>query len=624
MSHAARRRSIGAAAVALFAGVALCGTTAPAFAASDNSDNTATPIKHVVVIFDENISFDHYFGTYPNAANTDGTTFTAASGTPKADTLETAGLLAANPNQYAPKRLSQAEAVTCDQNHQYPAEQRAEDNGKMDLFVQNTSSDTCTGEYGSPGLAMDYYDGNTVTALWNYAQNYAMSDNNWDSIFGQSTPGAIDLVSGQTHGAVATDPKTGEVLPTSSVIQSPDANGVGSLISDPDPAYDDCSNNDHTSSSAVAHMQGKNIGDLLNAKNVTWGWFQGGFTPTTKWDGKDGDYAKCDATTANTVGAESKDYSPHHNPFSYYESTANPHHLPPTSEAKIGQTDQANHNYDLTDFSKALKHGNLPAVSFLKAPASQDGHAGYSDPLDEQKFLIKQINAIQESSSWSSTAIVVTYDDSDGWYDHVAPTILNGSNDPKNDSSICTSKASTIAGGYQDRCGPSQRLPMLVISPFSKQNAIDHTAIEQTSVIRFIEDNWSTGRIGDYSFDERAGDLTGMFDFDHPQQRAVLLAADGSVSAVVPMSISASDAGDGSDPGNGPGNGGDTGHGNGGSGSSADDGASASGSSASVLAATGLSIGGLLVLAALLVGGGLVLRARKRKKAETVAVEEQA
>ncbi|QDZ15647.1 phospholipase C [Humibacter ginsenosidimutans] len=615
MSNAAWRRSVGGAAATLLAGAALCGMSAPAFAAADGASDTTTPIKHVVVIFDENISFDHYFGTYPKAANTDGTTFTGAADTPSANTLVSAGLLAANPNQYTPKRLSQAEAVTCDQNHAYPAEQRAEDDGKMDLFVQNTSSDTCTGEYGSPGLAMDYYDGNTVTALWNYAQNYAMSDNNWDSIFGQSTPGAIDLVSGQTHGAVATDPTTGDVLPTSSVIQSPNADGVGSLISDPDPAYDDCSNNDHTSTSAVAHMQGKNIGDLLNAKNVTWGWFQGGFAPSTKWDGKDGDYARCDSTTANTVGTASKDYSPHHNPFSYYKSTSNPHHLAPTSEAMIGHTDRANHNYDLTDFASALKHDNLPAVSFLKAPEAQDAHAGYSDPLDEQKFLVEQINAIQESSSWSSTAIVVTYDDSDGWYDHVAPTIVNGSNDSKNDSSICTAKASSIAGGYQDRCGPSQRLPLLVISPFSKQNAIDHAAIEQTSVLRFIEDNWSTGRIGDDSFDERAGDLTGMFDFAHPQQRAVLLAADGSVSAVVPMSISASGHGDGNSPGDGtdPGGGSTTGGGHGGS-SPSTGGSSATGSSVSALAATGLSIGSLVVLAALLVGGGLVLRARKRKK----------
>jgi phospholipase C len=538
-----RRSPAAVAGVALAGAAVLAGAGilagAPAVASAggqhaDHSAQTTTPIKHLVVIFDENISFDHYFGTYPNAANTDGTPFHAAANTPKANTLLTSGTLTNNPNLYAPKRLSPAQAVTCDQNHGYAAEQAAVDGGRMDQFVQKTESDTCTGAYGAPGLVMDYYDGNTVTGLWNYAQNYAMSDNNWDTVFGPSTPGALNLISGQTHGGTAYDPKTGAVLTTSTAVQSANAQGVGTVIGDPDPAYDDCSDNDHTASSAVVGMSGRNIGDLLNARGVTWGWFQGGFTPTTPWNGQAGSYAKCDATTANIAGATPKDYSPHHSPFQYYKSTSNPHHLPPTSVKAIGHTDQANHQYDLTSFDAALKADNLPAVSFLKAPEAQDGHAGYSDPIDEQKFLVNEINAIQKSDSWSSTAVVVTYDDSDGWYDHVAPKIANGSNDPAVDSTVCTS-VKHAAGGYADRCGPSQRLPLLVVSPWAAQNRVDHTPIEQTSVLRFIENNWLTGRIGDASFDTRAGSLGGLFDWRHPQQRQVLLdPSTGAVSAVVP------------------------------------------------------------------------------------------
>lgn len=512
------------------------GIAAPAFAATPNrSGDTATPIKHVVVIFDENVSFDHYFGTYPDAANTDGTTFTAAKGTPTPNNLVSSGLLTTNPNEYPPRRLGPAQAVTCDQNHNYTPEQKAEDGGKMDKFVQNTSSDTCTGQYGQPGLAMDYYDGNTVTALWNYAQNYAMSDNDWDTVFGPSSPGAVNLISGQTHGAVAFNPTTGAQT-TSSAVADPNSSGVGTLNGDADPAYDDCSDNDHTSSSAVVGLQGKNIGDLLNSRGVSWGWFQGGFTPTTPWNGDAGSYAKCDSSSVNVAGASSLDYSPHHDPFQFYKSTSNPHHLPPTSEKMIGRTDHANHQYGLSDFNETLKDGNMPAVSFLKAPEAEDGHASYSDPLDEQKFLTTEINAIQESPDWSSTAVIVTYDDSDGWYDHQAPTILNGSDDPATDQSECTS-VTTIAGGYQDRCGPSQRLPFLVISPYAKQNDIDHTSIKQTSVLKFIENNWSTGRIGDSSFDATSGSILGMFDFGHPQQRSVLLASNGSVAKVVPVRV---------------------------------------------------------------------------------------
>ena len=499
-------------------------TTSPTSSAS-----TTTPIKHLVVIYGENVSFDHYFGTYPTAANTDGVTFQASKKTPTPNNLVTSGTLTDNPNRYAPQRLGPAQAITCDQNHGYTAEQKAVDGGKMDTFVENTNVESCSGgQFHEPGLVMDYYDGNTVTAMWNYAQHFALSDNSWDTTFGPSTPGALNLIAGQTHGGVAMDPTTGAVLPTSSAVAAKDSAGVGTVVGDPDPAYDDCSDADHTTSNAVVAMQGKNIGDLLNAKKVTWGWFQGGFRPTTAWDGKAGDHATCDATSTNTAGGSSRDYSPHHSPFEYYASTSNPHHLPPSSAAMIGRTDQANHNYDLTDFDTALKNGNLPAVSFLKAPEAQDGHPGYSGPLDEQKFLVKEINAIQQSKDWAGTAIVLAYDDSDGWYDHAAPTMHNGSNDPANDTALCSS-VSTVLGGYQDRCGPSQRLPLLVISPYSKRNHIDHTETNQSSILAFIEANWGTGGIGDASFDASAGSLTGMFDFSHADTGRVLLSSNGSV-----------------------------------------------------------------------------------------------
>ena len=109
-----------------------------------------------------------------------------------------------------------------------------------------------------------------------------------------------------------------------------------------------------------------------------------------------------------------QDYVPHHDPFQYDKSTANPKHLPPSSAAAIGRTDQANHQYDLSLLYKTLQDGNIPAVSFLKAAAYQDGHAGYSNPIDEQHFLVNTINQIEQSKYWKSTAIVITYDDSDG------------------------------------------------------------------------------------------------------------------------------------------------------------------------------------------------------------------
>ncbi|WP_330336225.1 phospholipase C [Streptomyces sp. NBC_00557] len=545
-------RSLGALAGA--AALTVLGSNAPGWAAAPAAaqgghSSTATPIKHVVVLFDENISFDHYFATYPKAANTDGTKFTASKNTPKdIDTLAHAGLLKKNPNQYAPKRLSPSQAMTCDQNHSYGPEQYAYDGGKADQFVQNTEVDKCSGGlFGEPGLVMDYYDGNTVTALWNYAQHYSLSDRSFSSVYGPSTPGALNLVSGNTHGVISVDPSTGTENPKQTstpdayAVKSPDAKGVGTVINDPDPAFDDCSNKDHTSSNALAAMQGRNIGDLLNARKVTWGWFQGGFRPSAAWNGTSGSYAKCDTAHTNLGGASVVDYSPHHNPFAYYKSTANPHHLAPKSVSEIGHNGRANHNYDLTDFSAALKAGKLPAVSFLKAGEYQDGHAGYSDPVDEQHFLVNEINAIQSSPQWKSTAIVVAYDDSDGWYDHAYVAPRNGSTDTSlgsngkpTDSPACQ-KGPKAAGGYADRCGPGTRQPLLVISPYSKVNKVDHTLTDQASITRFIEDNWRTGRIGDHSFDATAGSLAGMFDFRHPNGKQVLLNADGSVRHVGPI-----------------------------------------------------------------------------------------
>ena len=150
--------------------------------------DTSTPIKHLVVIFQENVSFDHYFGTYPNATNPSGEpAFNAAPGTPSVNGLSGA-LLTNNPNLSNPQRLDRSQALTCDQNHGYTAEQNAFDHGQMDQFVQDTSGGSCTDK----SIVMDYYDGNTVTGLWNYAQHFAMSDNSYSDTFGPSTPGAIN------------------------------------------------------------------------------------------------------------------------------------------------------------------------------------------------------------------------------------------------------------------------------------------------------------------------------------------------------------------------------------------------------------------------------------------------
>ncbi len=469
--------------------------TATSQTGGDHGSQTTTPIKHVVVLFQENVSFDHYFGTYPSATNPNGEPlFTAAPGTPSVNGL-TPALLTANPNLANPQRLDRSQALTCDQDHSYTDEQKAFDSGLMDKFVQSVSGGSCANK----STVMNYYDGNTVTGLWNYAQNYAMSDNSFNTTFGPSTPGALNLVAGQTHGATTPDV----------------ANHVidGTVIGDLDPSYDACS------AGTKLAMGGQNIGDLLNAQNTTWGWFEGGFAPTSA----SGAPIACGSAHANIGGSSVTDYIPHHEPFQYYQSTANPNHLPPSSDRKIGQTDQANHQYDLSAFWTAFNHGYLPAVSFLKAPAYQDGHAGYSDPLDEQHFLVDTINKLEQSSFWKDTAVVINYDDSDGWYDHVIGPIVSQSNTVSDALTGAGSCGTAKTGAFEGRCGYGPRLPLLVISPFAKKNYIDNTVTDQSSIIRFIEDNWKLPRLGNQSTDALAGSINGMFNFQDPNANRVIL-----------------------------------------------------------------------------------------------------
>ncbi|MEX3951386.1 phospholipase C [Paraburkholderia sp. EG287B] len=507
-----------------------------AWSAGDNDQtnrpydlHTATPIRHLVVIYSENVSFDHYFATYPYAANpSDEPPFNARPGTPKVNGLSHT-LLYRNPNAANPAngagasnpfRIDRTQPVTADQRHAYAAEQQAYDNGAVDLFPRYTGNGTNDGIAEKPGEVMGYYDGNTVTALWNYAQRFAMSDNAWTSTYGPSTPGALEVVSGQTNGVKPVRTTKQPSAPGSYYVN--DGQGGFTLIDDVDPAFDQCSSQRDT-----VLMTGRNIGDLLNARNISWGGFMGGFNlETVNSNGTTG----CRRSTLSAVvGAATADYIPHHNWFQYYASTSNPKHLRPSSIEAIGHTlerdgrtpDPANHQYDCDDFFAAVSAGNFPAVSFLKAPAYQDGHAGYSDPLDEQVFITQVVNFLERQPDWTSTAIVVTWDDSDGWYDHAYASPTSASYDSVADRLNGQGKCGT--GPAQDglngkpvngRCGPGARIPFLVISPWAKENYVDHTLIDQSSIVRFIEDNWLDGeRIGGGSFDSKAGSIMGMFDF---------------------------------------------------------------------------------------------------------------
>jgi len=557
------------AAAGIFTAMAF-GVTGAIASGNPNGGGTTTPIKHLVVIFDENISFDHYFGTYPFAANPAGEpSFTAKPGTPTVNGLYTgldaAGqptgpLLTNNPNLSNPQRLGHNDPMTCDQDHGYTHEQSADDLGAMDKFVQDTGRGATIAQClaglsfnGSPEpvpagtspnyAVMDYYDGNTVTGMWNLAQQFAMSDNAYTTNYGPSTPGAFNVTSGQTYGAICGPTSatindsvcsapaglnTSDVTSSNITVPAAQDPGTGTNYSDADPTYDICTylpaadGGDNRNAASTITMGGPNIGTELTSAGVTWGWFQGGFdngyvpgqgTPPTTAQ-------ICNERHTNVGGGSVVDYNPHHQPFQYYAATANPMHLPPTSVAMIGHTDQANHQYDLADFWAAANSGNLPQVSYLKAADYQDAHAGYSDPNDEQTFLINTINHLESLPTWSSTAVVVTYDDSDGWYDHVFPTIRSASQtslDTLTGPGTCGNAPVPVNNAdqpEQGRCGLGIRIPFLVVSPWSKSNFVSGNEIDQTSVVKFIEQNWGLPALGNGAADAKAGSVMPMFSFN--------------------------------------------------------------------------------------------------------------
>lgn len=508
--------------------------------------STATPIEHLIVIIQENSSFDRLFATYPGAANPPGQPrFNARAGTPSVNGLSGA-LLTQNPNGVNPFRIDRTQAYTCDQDHEYADEQQARNGGLLNRYPEfgaggpsNYRQYCARDAQGRYVTNMGHFDGNTVTALWMYAQHFTMRDNHFATMPGQSTRGALNLTAGDVYSVVCAVPPTAGRHPSYSASPIPDCGGpalsartpaptngtLATLVDDVDPFWDVCSKHGQT-----AALQGRTIGDLLSDAGVTWGWFQGGFAdchsahPVEAYDRYMGIDPATDMVTRVT------DYVPHHNPFQYFAQRSNQMHTPPASVAEVGRDGPANHLYDLAWFWRAAEAGNLPAVSYLKARAFQDGHPGNSNPLDEQVWLVGTINQLQRLPEWERMAIVIAWDDSDGWYDHVMAPVVNHSSTPLDFG--CGDRTD----GPGARCAYGPRLPLIVISPWAKENEVAGALSDQTSILRLIEDNWLGGqRISALSFDRIAGSLLDLFDFRTPRMRQLFLDPDTGLPVADPF-----------------------------------------------------------------------------------------
>ncbi len=263
----------------------------------------------------------------------------------------------------------------------------------MDKFVENTGGGSCADKT----IVMDYYDGNTLTALWNLAQHFAISDQHFGSTFGPSTIGAINIVSGNTHG-----------------VQPVGAGENGTMIANSQPA-----------ARRLLDQQGRGPGDVQRPQHrrpderrpASRG--AGSRAASGRRRGTANGDAVCAGAGNERRGREGQRLPPAPRAVPVLRLDRQP----APRAAVLGGRDrlrptQANHQYDLKDFDAALAAGNLPQVSFLKAISAEDAHPGYSGPLDEQHFVVRVLNELQQSPEWASTAVFLAYDDSDGWYDH--------------------------------------------------------------------------------------------------------------------------------------------------------------------------------------------------------------
>ena len=554
-------------------GAALAAAAMITLPAINNGTATAkavptTPIQHVVVIFQENVSFDHYFATYPNATNSSGQPFYPAKGTKSVNGLS-GSLLTANPNGANPRRLDPAvtsDVLTCDQDHDYTDEQSAFDNGAMDKFVADTGTGSGNGPTGQPCQAsdvMNYYDGNTVTGLWNYAQHFAMSDNSFGTTFGPSSPGAINLASGDTGGVsraikgAATD---GDVVA--------DGKGGYSLISDAQPFYDDCSTRDAAALSGHQHRRPAELGRAelglvpgrlpAGRALLRRGRHHPLVRPGVGFAGE-GRLPRQPSRRRRPrwhrpVGDEGR---LHPAPRAVPVLRVDGQPAPPGAGLAVGHRHRHGHARQVRHGQPPVRHERLrlarcrhplrqrcrPAhcqrSASSRRPGYEDGHAAYSDPIDEQNFVVDEINALEQTPDWSSTAVIVAYDDSDGFYDHVFSGVRNPSQteaDTLTGANQCGTGTDYL-GGEQGRCGLGPRLPLLVISPWAKSNFVAHNVTDQSSITKFIEQNWNLGHIPG-SFATVAGSINTMFDFHHGGSNPVLYLnpATGQPALVPPSS----------------------------------------------------------------------------------------
>ena len=420
-------------------------------------------INHIVVILQENWSFDSLYGDFPGANGIDSAGATVrqidkngqpyktlpqpidTNKKPPAPDPRFPADLPVQPfdiDHYAPP-----DQLIGDLTQRFYQEQQQIDGGKMDKFVAVNST--------SGGLTLGYYDATNLPE-GKLAQQYTLADNFFHAAFGGSMLNHFWLIAGATPQWPNAPAKTiAQVDASGALVNDGAVTPDGYLVNTAFPASGPHPATVTDTAQLVAPLTMPTIGDRLDEKGISWGWYSGGWSDAV-------------------AGHPDPLFQFNHQPFAYFAKYAD------------GTPGQAAHLHDEQDFLSALTSNSLPAVAFVKPLGADNEHPGYASLARGQQHVADLVRAVQQSPFWKDTAIIITYDENGGFWDHVAP--------PKG-----------------DRWGPGTRVPAIVVSPYAKKGFIDHTQYDSTSILKLIETRWALAPLG--ARDSAANGLTGAFDF---------------------------------------------------------------------------------------------------------------
>jgi phospholipase C len=415
------------------------------------------PIDHIVVLFLENRSFDHLFGTYPQAdglasyrgeqADWNGVPYRALPAPLGRDGKPDPRFPAHLPNAPFPMlRFVGPFDQTNNPVHRFYHMQRQYGAGADGLPMGRWVAEGTSG-----GATMGYYERAAIPVEWRLAEEFVLLDRYFQGIHGGSFPNHFYLIS----AALATYPEApaalrAQLAPDGSVLTDGDVDPEGHVVNNLDPPYPP----QRVPSILQVPLTVPTIADRLDAAGVSWRWYAPG------WG------AGPDAVKQGLV--------PNHNPFQYVKRIM---------ESPEGRA----HIQDAAEFVGALRQGGLPRVAFVKPHALQNAHPFYSTVGAGDRWIGEMVRAIMASRYWPSVAVVITYDEGGGWFDHVRPPVV-------------------------DRFGLGTRVPTLIVSPYAKRGVVAHGQYDHASILKFIE--WRFGLEPLTERDREAAAFLEAFDFD--------------------------------------------------------------------------------------------------------------